>query len=170
MGKRVFLYGERMTIPQTFVRDEITAQPKKRDPKLEAKLARVVELLEKLVAEDRPAVTDVMAAKKQQRRENARRLRERDADGMKFLQDAIRQATYEANCDFAQAAYAARNPHKGQHDAPKDTRVQYPHKPRQRAPWEDRLATTDSSSRFLIMCEQSENAYAARNPHKNKEV
>ena len=170
MGKRVFLYGERMTIPQTFVRDEITAQPKKRDSKLEAKLARVVELLEKLVAEDRPAAADVMAAKKQQRQENARRLRDRDTDSMKFLQDAIRQAAYEANCDFAQAAYAARNPHKAQQDAPQDTRVQYPHKPRQRAPWEDRLATTDSSSRFLIMCEQSENAYAARNPHKNKEV
>ena len=183
MGKRVFLYGERMTIPQTFVRDEITEQHKKRDPKLEAKLARVVELLEKLVAEDRPAAADVMAAKKAQRRENARRMRERDAKAKKyetpedrvtvpakFLEDAIRQATYEANCDFAQAAYAARNPHKDQQGAPQDTRVQYPHKPRQRAPWEDRLATTDSSSRFLIMCEQSENAYAARNPHKNKEV
>lgn len=166
MSKRVCFYGECMPIPGVVVRDEITEQPKKRDPELEKKLAQVVALLEKLVAEDRPAVTDVMAAKKKQRHENARRLRDRDTDSMKFLQDAIRQATYEANCDFAQAAYAARNPHKGQQDAPKDTRVQYPHKPRQRAPWEDRLATTDSSRRFLIMCEQSENAYAARNPHK----
>ena len=88
MSKRVMWYGERMTIPRTFVRDEITeqpkrrepAQPKKRDPKLEAKLARVVELLERLVAEDRPAVTDVMAAKKARERENARRLRDRDTD------------------------------------------------------------------------------------------
>ena len=117
MGKRVFLYGERMTIPQTFVRDEITAQPKNRDPKLEAKLARVVDCLEKLVAEDRPAATDVMAAKKAQRRENARRLRERNAKAKKyedtedrvtvparFLEDAIRQAAFEAACEGSQAA------------------------------------------------------------------
>ena len=183
MGKRVFLYGERMTIPQTFVRDEITKAPKERDPDVEKKLARVIALLEELAKEKRPAATDVMAAKKAQRRENARRLRERDAKAKKyetpedrvtvpakFLEDAIRRAYYETACENSQAAYAARNPHKDQQDAPKDTRVQYPHKPRQRAPWEERLATTDSSSRFLIMCEQSENAYAARNPHKNKEV
>ena len=143
--------------------------------RLKKKLDRVISLLEELAKEKRPAATDVMAAKKAQRRENARRLRERNAkmdtpndDGMTSLLDAIRQATYEANCDFAQAAYAARNPHKDQQDAPKDTRVQYPHKPRQRAPWEDRRSTKDSSSRFLIMCEQSESAYAARNPHKNR--
>lgn len=174
MSKRVCFYGECMPIPGVVVRDEITeqpkrrepAQPKKRDPKLEAKLARVVELLEKLVAEDRPAATDVMSAKKAQRRENARRLRDQGTDSLAFLQDAIRQAAYEAACEGSQAAYAARNPHKAQQDEPRDTRVQYPHKPRQRAPWEERLATTDSSSRFLIMCEQSESAYAARNPHK----
>ena len=162
MSKRVFIYGERMTIPGTFVRDEITEQPKKRDTKLEAKLAKVVELLEKLVAEDRPAV-DVMAVKKQQRHENARRLR--DTDSLAFLQDAIRQAAYEAACEGSQAAYAARNPHKAkQKDTAQDTRLQYPHKPRQREPWEDRLATMDS--RFLIICQESEDAYAARNPHK----
>ena len=173
MSKRVCFYGECMPIPGVVVRDEITKEPKERDPDVEKKLARVIALLEELAKERHPAATDVMAAKKAQRRENARRLRERDAkmgahnDGaMKSLLDAIRQATYEANCDFAQAAYAARNPHKDQQDAPKDTRVQYPHKPRQRAPWEDRLATTDSASRFLIICEQSQAAYAARNPHK----
>ena len=153
MGKRVFLYGERMTIPRTFVRDEITeqpkrrepAQPKKRDPKLEAKLARVVALLERLVAEDRPAVTD----------------------GMKFLQDAIRQVAFEAACEGAQAAYAARNPHKAQQkDTAQEKRLQYPHKPRQREPWENRIAAQDSANWFLIMCQESENAYAARNPHK----
>lgn len=173
MSKRVCLYGECMPIPGVVVRDEITKEPKERDPDVKKKLDRVIALLEELAKEKRPAATDVMAAKKAQRLENARRLRERDAkmgtpndDGMTSLLDAIRQATYEANCDFAQAAYAARNPHKDQQDAPKDTRVQYPHKPRQRAPWEDRLATTDSAGRFLIMCEQSESAYAARNPHK----
>lgn len=173
MSKRVCFYGECMPIPGVVVRDEITKEPKERDPDMKKKLDRVIALLEELAKEKRPAATDVMSAKKAQRRENARRLRERNAkmdtpndDGMTSLLDAIRQATYEANCDFAQAAYAARNPHKDQQDAPQDTRVQYPHKPRQRAPWEDRLATTDSSSRFLIMCEQSENAYAARNPHK----
>lgn len=167
----VLFYEKPIPLPKmVMVKDQA---PKKRDPELEKKLARVVALLEKLVAEDRPAATDVMSAKKAQRRENARRLRERDAkmdtpndDGMTSLLDAIRQATYEANCDFAQAAYAARNPHKDQQDAPQDTRVQYPHKPRQRAPWEDRLATTDSASRFLIICEQSQAAYEARNPHK----
>ena len=171
MSKRICFYGECMPIPGVAVRDEITKAPKERDPKLEAKLARVVELLEKLV--DRPAVSDVMAAKKAQRRENARRLRERDArmdtpndDGMTSLLDAIRQATYEANREFAQAAYAARNPHKAQQDAPRETRLQYPHKPRQREPWEERLATTDGASRFLLICQESEEAYAARNPHK----
>lgn len=173
MSKRVCFYGECMPIPGVVVRDEITKEPKERDPDVKKKLDRVIALLEELAKEKRPAATDVMAAKKAQRRENARRLRERNAkmdtpndDGMTSLLDAIRQATYEANCEFAQAAYAARNPHKDQQDAPQDTRVQYPHKPRQRAPWEDRLATTDSSSRFLIMCEQSQAAYAARNPHK----
>lgn len=173
MSKRVCFYGECMPIPGVVVRDEITKEPKERDPDVKKKLDRVIALLEELAAGKRPTATDVMAAKKAQRRENARRLRERDAkmgtpndDGMTSLLDAIRQATYEANCDFAQAAYAARNPHKDQQDAPKDTRVQYPHKPRQRAPWEDRLATTDSASRFLIICEQSQAAYAARNPHK----
>lgn len=164
MNNRRMVYTTPIPLPKmVMVKDQA---PKKRDPKLEAKLARVVALLEKLVAEDRPAVTDVMAAKKKQRHENARRLRERDTDSMKFLQDAIRQAAYEAACEGSQAAYAARNPHKAQQDEPQDTRVQYPHKPRQRAPWEDLLATTDSSSRFLIMCEQSQAAYEARNPHK----
>ena len=173
MNNRRMVYTTPIPLPKmVMVKDQA---PKKRDPKLEAKLARVVELLEKLVAEDRPAAADVMGAKKAQRRENARRLQERDAkmgthnDGaMASLLDAIRQATYEANCDFAQAAYAARNPHKAQQDEPRDTRVEYPHKPRQREPWEERLATTDSGSRFLLICEQSEAAYAARNPHKQK--
>lgn len=170
MNNRRMVYTTPIPLPKmAMVRD----QAPQRDPDVEKKLARVIALLEELAKEKRPAAADVMAAKKAQRRENARRLRERDAkmgahnDGaMKSLLDAIRQATYEANCDFAQAAYAARNPHKDQQDAPQDTRVQYPHKPRQRAPWEDRLATTDSASRFLIICEQSQAAYAARNPHK----
>lgn len=170
MNNRRMVYTTPIPLPKmVMVRD----QAPQRDPDVEKKLDRVIALLEELAKEKRPAATDVMSAKKAQRRENARRLRERDAkmgtpndDGMTSLLDAIRQAAYEANCDFAQAAYAARNPHKDQQDAPKDTRVQYPHKPRQRAPWEDRLATTDSSSRFLIMCEQSQAAYAARNPHK----
>lgn len=173
MSKRVCFYGECMPIPGVVVRDEITKESKERDPDVRKKLDRVIALLEELAKEKRPAATDVMSAKKAQRRENARRLRERDAkmgthnDGaMKSLLDAIRQATYEANCEFAQAAYAARNPHKDQQDAPQDTRVQYPHKPRQRAPWEDRLATQDGESRFLIICEQSQAAYEARNPHK----
>ena len=164
MNNRRMVYTTPIPLPKmVMVKDQA---PKKRDPKLEAKLARVVELLEKLVAEDRPAV-DVMAAKKQQRHENARRLRDQGTDSMAFLRDAIRQAAYEAACEGSQAAYAARNPHKAkQKDTAQETRVQYPHKTRQRAPWEERMATTDSSSRFLIMCEQSENAYAARNPHK----
>ena len=168
MSKRICFYGECMPISGVSVRDGITVRPKKADPKLEAKLARVVELLEKLVAEKRPAVTDVMAAKKQQRHENARRLREHGTDSMKFLQDAIRQAAYEAACEGAQSAYAARNPHKAQQDEPRDTRVQYPHKPRKREPWEDRLSTRDSArrSRYEKLCRDSESAYAARNPHK----
>ena len=172
MNNRRMVYTTPIPLPKMLmVRD----QAPQRDPDVKKKLDRVISLLEELAKEKRPAATDVMAAKKAQRRENARRLRERNAkmdtpndDGMTSLLDAIRQATYEANCDFAQAAYAARNPHKAQQDAPKDTRVQYPHKPRQRAPWEDRRSTKDSSSRFLIMCEQSESAYAARNPHKNR--
>lgn len=170
MNNRRMVYTTPIPLPKmAMVRD----QAPQRDPDMKKKLDRVIALLEELAKEKRPAATDVMAAKKAQRRENARRLRERDAkmgthndDAMTSLLDAIRQATYEANCDFAQAAYAARNPHKDQQDAPKDTRVQYPHKPRQRAPWEDRLATTDSASRFLIICEQSQAAYEARNPHK----
>lgn len=178
MSKRICFYGECMPIPGVVVRDEITKEPKERDPDVEEKLARVVALLEKLVEEDRPAV-DVMAAKKQQRRENARRLRERNAKAKKyedpedrvtvparFLGDAIRQAAFEAACEVSQAAYAARNPHKAQQDEPQENRVQYPHKPRQRAPWEDRLAAQDSASGFMIICEQVEAAYAARNPHK----
>lgn len=149
--------------------------PQRRDPEIERKLARVVSLLEKLVAEDRPAV-DVMAAKKAKRRENARRLRgsekfesseDRVTVPAKYFEDAIRQAVFEAACEGAQAAYAARNPHKAQQqDAPQENRVQYQHKPRQRERWEKRLETTDSASRFLIACEQSQSAYAARNPHK----
>ena len=179
MSKRVCFYGECMTIPGVVVRDEITKEPKERDPDVKKKLDRVISLLEELAKEKRPAPADVMAAKKAQRRENARRLRERDAKAKKyetpedrvtvpakFLEDAIRQAYYEAACENSQAAYAARNPHKAQQDAPQDTRVQYPHKPRQRAPWEDRLATQDSASGFMIICEQVETAYAARNPHK----
>lgn len=173
MSKRVCFYGECMPIPGVVVRDEITKEPKERDPDVKKKLDRVISLLEELAKQKRPAPTDALTEKKAQRRENARRLRERDAkmgtpndDGMTSLLDAIRQAAYEANCDFAQAAYAARNPHKDQQDAPQDTRVQYPHKPRQRAPWENLLATTDSASRFLIICQESEDAYAARNPHK----
>lgn len=141
--------------------------PDQLSPELEAKLARVVSLLEKLV-EDRPAVADVMSEKKRQRHENARRLRNRDTDSMKFLQDAIRQAAFEAACEGSQAAYTARNPHTAQQDEPQERRVQYPHKPRQREPWEDRLAAQDSASRFLIICEEAENAYAARNPHKRR--
>lgn len=144
------------------------APPQRRDPKMEAKLSRIVALLEKLVAEDRPAVTDVMAAKKQQRRENARRLRDRDTDSMKFLQDAIRQAAYEAACEGAQAAYASRNPHKAQQDETQETRVQYPHKPRQREPWENRVRYTKDSARYEKLCRDSESAYAARNPHKKR--
>lgn len=156
MSKRVCFYGEPMTIPRTFVRDEITAQPKKRTPELEAKLSQVVDLLEKLVAENRREVTN---KKKSQRREQG-------TDSLSFLQDAIRQAAFEAACEATQTAYAARNPHKAQKDAPQETRVQYPHKPRQREPWEDRLSVQDGANHFLFICEQSHNAYAARNPHK----
>ena len=179
MSKRVCFYGECMPIPGVVVRDEITKEPKERDPDVKKKLDRVIALLEELAKQKRPAPTDALTEKKAQRRENARRLRERDAKAKKyetpedrvtvpakFLEDAIRRAYYEAACENSQAAYAARNPHKDQQDAPQDTRVQYPHKPRQRAPWEDRLATTDSASRFLIICEQSQAAYEARNPHK----
>ena len=59
----------------------------RRSPEIQRKLARVIALLEELVSETRPAV-DVMAAKKAQRRENARRLAE------------------------VQDAYYSRNPHK----------------------------------------------------------
>ena len=208
MSKRICFYGECMPIPGVVVRDEITKEPKERDPDVEAKLARVVALLEKLVEEDRPAETDVMAAKKQQRRENARRLRERNAKAKKYedpedrvtvpaefleksdvvaarkkmyqenakrmlekspeyrLNDALRKLEYEQRCRDAENAYSARNPHKAQQDEPQENRVQYPHKPRKRAPWEDRLATQDSASGFMIICEQVEAAYAARNPHK----
>lgn len=147
--------------------------PEQLPPELKEKLSRVIALLEKLVAEDRPAAADVMAAKKAQRRENARRLRERDAKyetpedrvtvPAKFLEDAIRQAAYEAACEARQAAYAARNPHKAQQDAPQETRLQYPHKPRRPEAWEDRLATRDSA---MSICQQCEAAYARRNPHK----
>lgn len=160
----VLFYEKPIPLPKmVMVRDQAS---KKRDPELEKKLARVVELLEKLVNEDRPAV-DIMAAKKAQRRENARRLRDAKRcslsdGGLGSLEDAIRQAEHEAS----QAAYAARNHHKGDREVPRDSRVQYPHKPRQREAWEGRLAAQDSASRFLIICEESENAYAARNPHK----
>lgn len=137
--------------------------PEQLPPELKEKLSRVVALLEKLVAEDRPEVADIMGAKKAQRQENARRLRDRNTDSMKFLQDAIRQAAYEAACEGSQAAYAARNPHKAQQDAPQETRLQYPHKPRRREAWEDRLATRDSA---MSICQQCEAAYAMRNPHK----
>ena len=176
MNNMRMFYTTPIPLPKmVMVKDQVP----QRDPDVEKKLARVVALLEKLVEEDRPAETDVMAAKKQQRRENARRLRERNAKAKKyetpedrvtvparFLEDAIRQAAFEAACEVSQAAYAARNPHKAQQDEPQENRVQYPHKPRQRAPWEDRLATQDSSSGFMIICEQVEAAYAARNPHK----
>ena len=166
MSKRICFYGECMPIPGVAVRDEITKAPKERDPKLEAKLARVVELLEKMVAEDRPAATDVMGAKRALRRENARRLREQGTDSMTSLLDAIKRAEYDALCEYAESAYAARNPHKEQREVSRDSRVQYPHKPRQREPWEDRKSTTDGASRFLLICQESEEAYAARNPHK----
>lgn len=70
--------------------------------------------------------------------------------------------------EVAQWAYAARNPHKAQQDATRDNRLQYPHKHRQREAWEDRLAAHDSAARFMTACEQSEAAYAARNPHKRR--
>lgn len=137
-------------------------QPQKRDPELDRKLARVVALLEELVGETHPAV-DVMAEKRKQKQENARRLRERNARQKqyetpedrvtvpaRFLQDALRQAAYEEVCRRAEKSYSARNPHK----------------PRQRAEWETRLATRDSESRFMTACEQAQAAYAARNPHK----
>lgn len=168
MHKNRVFYTENFPI-LTRVAAKDQAPPQRRDPKLEAKLSRIVALLEKLVAEDRPAVTDVMAAKKQQRHENARRLREHGTDSMKFLQDAIRQAAYEAACEGAQAAYTSRNPHKAQQDEPQETRVQYPHKPRQREPWESRIHYTQDSarrSRYEKLCRDSESAYAARNPHK----
>lgn len=179
---RRMAYTSPMPLPRMcLVNDQAPQQPQKRDPEVERKLARVVALLEKLVNEDRPAAADVMAAKKAQRQENARRLRERDTKARKyetpedrvtvpakFLEDAIRRACFEAACESSAAAYAMRNPHKAQQDAPRETRVQYPHKPRQREPWEDRLAAHDSANRFLIVCEQSEAEYAARNPHKRR--
>lgn len=167
MHKNRVFYTENFPI-FTRVATKDQAPPQRRDPKMEAKLSRIVALLEKLAAEDRPAVTDVMSAKKRQRRENARRLRDRDTDSMKFLQDAIRQAAYEAACEGAQAAYASRNPHKAQRDEPQETRVQYPHKPRQREPWENRVRYAQDSARYEKLCRDSESAYAARNPHKRK--
>lgn len=176
MSKRICFYGECMPIPGVPVRDEITAQPKKADPKTEAKLARVVELLEKLVAEDRPAATDVMTAKKSQRRENARRLREQwrfetSEDRVtlpgKYFQDSARLTAFEKSCRDIQAAYADRNPHKQK--GPRESRLQYPHKPRQREPWEGRLAAQDSTAQFMTACEQAAEAYAARNPHKRQQ-
>lgn len=140
--------------------------PEQLSPELEKKLAQVVSLLEKLVAEDRPAVADVMSEKKRQRHENARRLRERGMCGLTSLQDAIRRAEFDALCEFAESAYSDRNPHKKQREVPRDSRVQYPHQPRQREPWEGRLAAQDGTARFMTACEQSEAAYAARNPHK----
>lgn len=165
MAKRRMFFTERFPILRNV--ETIDQAPERMDPKLEKKLAQVVALLEKLVVEgDRPAVSDVMAAKKIQRRENARRLRDRGADGMTSLLDAIKRAEYDALCEIAEGAYAARNPHKEQREVSRDSRVQYPHKPRQREAWEDRRATTDSASRFLIICQEAEAAYAARNPHK----
>ncbi|WP_209346283.1 hypothetical protein [Flavonifractor sp. AGMB03687] len=173
---RRMAYTSPMPLPRMcLVNDQAPQQPQKRDPEVERKLARVVALLEKLVNEDRPAAADVMAAKKAQRQENARRLRERNAkmdtpndDGMTPLLDAIRRACFETECESSAAAYAMRNPHKAQQDAPGDDRLQYPHKPRQREAWEDRLATRDSGARFMTACEQAEAAYAARNPHKRR--
>ena len=133
--------------------------PERLSPELEKKLAQVVSLLEKLVvAEDRPAVADVMSEKKRQRHENARRLRDRGMGGLTSLQDAIRRAEFDALCEFAESAYSDRNPHRKQREVPRDSRVQYPHQPRQREAWEGRLAAQDSTARFMTACEQSEAA------------
>lgn len=164
-GNMRMVYTTPIPLPEmVMVRD----QAPELSPEVRRKLDRVIALLEKLVNEDRPAV-DLMAAKKAQRRENVRRLRDvkrrsLSDGGLGALDDAIRQADYEA----AQEAYAARNPHKVQQDVPRDNRLQYPHKHRQREAWEDRLAAHDSAARFMTACEQAEAAYAARNPHKRR--
>ena len=135
----VMFFEKPIPLPKmVMVRDQA---PQQMTPETKLKLALVVELLEQLVAEDRPA--DVMGAKKAQRRENARRLLEHGTDSMKFLQDAIRQAAYEATCEGIQAAYAARNPHKA----------------RKREAWEERLSIRDHDA---------ESVYSGRNPHKRK--
>lgn len=164
-GDMRMVYTTPIPLPKmVMVRDQATEL----SPEIRQKLDRVIALLEKLVAEDRPAVADIMSEKKRQRHENARRLRDRGMDGLTSLQDAIRRAEFDALCEFAESAYSDRNPHKKQREVPRDSRVQYPHQPRQREPWEGRLAAQDSTARFMTACEQSEAAYAARNPHKRR--
>ena len=73
----------------------------RQDPDIERKLSLVLNLLERLVSEDRAG--------------NAKR-RNRSREGwenrLHYTQDSARRSRYEKLCRDSESAYAARNPHK----------------------------------------------------------
>lgn len=136
-----------------------------RDALLNAKMDRATELLERVMAARARPIPDAEGAGP-----NPAELADlnRYHPGPWEL-DAQRAAAQDQAriCAEAEAAYAARNPHKARENS---ALAGYPANPAEPVRAKKERPAADADSTFEARCRASESAYAARNPHKMKEV
>lgn len=136
-----------------------------RDALLNAKLDRATELLARVMASRSRPIPDAEGAGP-----SAAELADMNRyHPSPWEMDAQRAAAQDQAriCREAEASYAARNPHKARENS---ALAGYPANPAEPVSAKKERPAADADSTFEARCRASESAYAARNPHKMKEV
>lgn len=136
-----------------------------RDALLNAKMDRATELLARVMASRSRPIPDAEGAGP-----SAAELADMNRyHPSPWEMDAQRAAAQDQAriCREAEASYAARNPHKARENS---ALAGYPANPAEPVRAKKERPAADADSTFEARCRASESAYAARNPHKMKEV
>ena len=136
-----------------------------RDALLNAKMDRATELLARVMASRSRPIPDAEGAGP-----SAAELADMNRyHPSPWEMDAQRAAAQDQAriCREAEASYAARNPHKARENS---ALAGYPANPAEPVSAKKERPAADADSTFEARCRASESAYAARNPHKMKEV
>lgn len=136
-----------------------------RDALLNAKMDRALELMERVMASRSRPIPDAEDAGPSVAELANLDLYRPSAEEMDRLRKAAEDE--DQRCREAESAYAARNPHKARENS---ALAGYPANPAEPVSAKKERPAADADSTFEARCRASESAYAARNPHKMKEV
>lgn len=136
-----------------------------RDALLNAKMDRALELMERVMASRSRPIPDAEDAGPSVAELANLDLYRPSAEEMDRLRKAAEDE--DQRCREAESAYAARNPHKARENS---ALAGYPANPAEPVSAKKERRAADAARAFEARCCASESAYAARNPHKMKEV